>query len=163
MDRLQQLFASLNRLAQDSKYFELENQLKAQKWKVADKETYRLMITTVGKEEGQIFSTRHLQDLPCEDLRTIDQLWTKYSDGRYGFSVQKKIWESVGSSDPEFYEAVGWHLNRLDWAKERAGFYPFEVAVLNGLDTQQRHALGIHIWPISSLANRLTHCDSQVF
>ncbi len=34
----------------------------------------------------------------CEDLRTIDQLWVKYSNGRFGFSVQKRIWHSIGGN-----------------------------------------------------------------
>ncbi|CCQ59603.1 GUN4 domain-containing protein, partial [Crocosphaera watsonii] len=31
-------------------------------------------------------------NFPCEDLRIIDQLWVKYSNGQFGFSVQKQIY-----------------------------------------------------------------------
>ena len=31
-------------------------------------------------------------NFPCDDLRTIDQLWVHYSNGKFGFSVQKKIY-----------------------------------------------------------------------
>ena len=41
---------------QTSRYQQLEDYLKAQQWKKADYETYRLMITTVGKEEGRGFT-----------------------------------------------------------------------------------------------------------
>ena len=27
-------------------------------------------------------------------METIDKLWTTYSEGKFGYSVQKKIWNS---------------------------------------------------------------------
>ena len=36
---------------------------------------------------------------PCKDLKTIDKLWIKHSNGHFGFSVQKRIWESLGGPD----------------------------------------------------------------
>ena len=33
---------------------------------------------------------------PCTDLCTIDRLWLKYSNGRFGFSVQKRIISELG-------------------------------------------------------------------
>ena len=34
--------------------------------------------------------------LECFRLNIIDRLWTRYSDGRFGFSPQKKVWDNVG-------------------------------------------------------------------
>ena len=96
------------------KYAELERLLNAGEWREADQETYRLMITTVGKEERQDFSEEDLENFPCEDLRAIDNLWVTASNGHFGFSVQKKIWEKCGSpmdyndDCKKFMEAVGW-------------------------------------------------------
>jgi len=67
--------------------------LKQQKWKESDKETWRLMRQIVGKEEVQSLSVEDINNFPCEDLRTLDQLWVKYSNGRVGFSVQIKMTE----------------------------------------------------------------------
>ncbi|MBC1192826.1 GUN4 domain-containing protein [Microcystis aeruginosa CS-558/01A06] len=39
-----------------------------------------------------------IDNLPCEDLRTINQLWLHYSQGKFGFSVQKDIYESLGGT-----------------------------------------------------------------
>jgi len=108
------LFHTLNALAQDSKYRQLETYLKAQLWRKADQETYRLMITTVGKEEGQWFDRDELDYFPCADLQILDQLWMKYSNGKWGFSVQRRIWEECGSpmnyNDrwEKFGDRVGW-------------------------------------------------------
>lgn len=78
----------------DAKYANLEGYLKNGQWKEADKETYRLMITEVGKDEGQWFDQEELLNFPCNPLRKIDGLWVKHSGGRFGFSVQKEIYLS---------------------------------------------------------------------
>jgi len=103
------------------RYQPLEQYLKAQQWKEADQETYRLMITTVGKKEGNWFTETELRNFPCEDLRAIDGLWVKYSNGRFGFSVQKKIYVECGAKLDgkypgdkiweKFGDLVGWRRN----------------------------------------------------
>jgi len=54
------------------------------------------MIKAVGKNSGDWFTSDELLNFPCQDIRTIDQLWVKYSQGKFGFSVQKEIYLSVG-------------------------------------------------------------------
>jgi hypothetical protein len=78
------------------RYQPLERYLQNGQWQEADQETYRLMIRSVGKEEGQYFTWEELKAFPCRDLRTIDQLWVTHSNGRFGFSVQKQLWLEVG-------------------------------------------------------------------
>ena len=101
------------------KYEKLLNYLASASWREADQETYRLMITTVGKEDGQWFDRADLENFPCEDLRTLDQLWVKYSSGKWGFSVQKQIWQECGSPisynrGEKFCDRVGWRKDN-DW------------------------------------------------
>jgi hypothetical protein len=60
------------------------------------------------------YSVKDLETFPYLDLRNIDRLWVKYSQGKFGFSVQKKIWKSCGSPSrynkawEEFGDTVGW-------------------------------------------------------
>jgi GUN4-like len=95
-------------------YRKLRDLLKAGEWEEADRETYRLMITIVDKEGGQWLDLEDLKNLPCTDLLTIDELWLSASNGHFGFSVQKKIWEECGSPTGhtdrwnEFGDRVGW-------------------------------------------------------
>ncbi|MBD2021877.1 GUN4 domain-containing protein [Leptolyngbya sp. FACHB-36] len=111
---------------QDLRYQNLENFLRDRQWREADEETYRLMITTMGKEEGQWFEEDDLRNFPCEDLRTLDQLWVRYSNGHFGFNVQKKIWQECNSptqynADWErFGDRVGWRVNGewIDYPKD---------------------------------------------
>jgi predicted NACHT family NTPase len=109
---------------QTSRYAALESSLKAQQWIEADQETYRLMITAVGKEEGQWFAKEELLNFPCEELRAIDGLWVQYSQGHFGFSAQKQIYVECGATldgnypGDRIWEAfgdrVGWRENG-DW------------------------------------------------
>lgn len=103
---------------QSSRYDRLERLMDAGSWKKADQETYRLMIQTCGKDFEDSFGEKDLREFPSLDLKRIDELWIKKSAGRFGFSVQKRIWENCGSPEPDyeknketwdsFWEEVGW-------------------------------------------------------
>ncbi|MEH1909367.1 GUN4 domain-containing protein [Nostoc sp.] len=103
-------------------YTRLRNLLKAGEWKEADAETLGVILKAFGREAEAYLDYRSINNFPCTDLRTIDQLWVKYSNGRFGFSVQKRIWESVGGNPyailyeifEHFGDRVGWRVEK-DW------------------------------------------------
>jgi len=104
-----------------SRYQDLENYLEAKEWQEADNETYRLMITAVGKDKGQWFDEKDLREFPCDELLAIDRLWVKHSDGLYGFSVQKQIYvECGGKLDYSFPSDETWNkfCDRTAWKSE---------------------------------------------
>ena len=105
---LLQEFEALKKKVLSSRYQKLEEFLKDQQWKEADNETYRLMIMTVGKEEGEWFEPEHLLNFPREELLNIDRLWVKYSEGRFGFSVQKELYLECGGIVDGQYHAEAW-------------------------------------------------------
>ncbi|CCI20313.1 Serine/threonine kinase (fragment) [Microcystis aeruginosa PCC 9807] len=74
-------------------YSKLRDLLKAGKWKEADEETLRVMLAVAKREKEGWLRVEDIDNFPCADLRTIDQLWVKYSNGRFGFSVQKQIYQ----------------------------------------------------------------------
>jgi hypothetical protein len=82
------------------RYRVLEQQLIEKQWHEADLETYRLMITIVGKENGQLFDPEDFINFPYEDLHALDSLWVNHSNGNWGFSSQKSIWQDCGSPGP---------------------------------------------------------------
>jgi len=99
-------------------YSQLDRLLASGKWKEADEETLKKMLEEAGRTEEGWLKSEDIHRFPYEDLRTIDQLWVKYSNGRFGFSVQKRIYESLGGSreyDQKIWEAfidrVGWRVN----------------------------------------------------
>ncbi|MEG4506443.1 serine/threonine-protein kinase [Microcoleus sp. F6_B4] len=99
-------------------YRKLDRLLASGKWQEGDKETGKKLLQAAGRTEDSWLRVEDIDRFPCEDLRTIDQLWVKYSNGRFGFSVQKRIYKSLGGSreyDHKIWEAfgdrVGWRVN----------------------------------------------------
>jgi len=104
-------------------YTNLRNLLAAKKWREADKETLRVMLKVGGREEEGRLNVESIDNFPCEDLRTIDQLWVKYSNGRFGFSVQKRIYQGLGRArkyDSEIWEKFG---DKVGWRKKNEWLY----------------------------------------
>lgn len=95
-------------------YTKLRDLLKVGKWKEADEETSDVMLKVAGREEEGWLDSESVKQFPCKDLRTIDNLWVKYSYGQFGFSVQKRIWQSLGGKPnqckffKQFIERIGW-------------------------------------------------------
>ena len=89
-------------------YTKLQSLLAAANWSEADKETKEVMLQAVGIKEGNSVSYNKLSSFACTDLRTIDHLWKKYSDGRFGFSVQKEIYLSAGGKPDSKYYVEAW-------------------------------------------------------
>lgn len=96
-------------------YTHLRDLLAAGKWKEADQETLKVMLKAGRREKEGYFDKDSMDNFPFDDLRTIDQLWVKYSQGRFGFSVQKKIWLDCGGKvDSETESKLG---DRVGWRK----------------------------------------------
>jgi len=133
-------------------YTRLRNLLKAGKWRDADQETYQVMIRAVGKRPGDWFTADELLNFPCTDLRAIDRLWVKYSQGKFGFSVQKKIYVECGIEPDgrypgdeiwyKFCERVGWlkdgrYLSYKDLkanpSLSLAGEFPYGFRTVRGI------------------------------
>ena len=96
-------------------YTHLRDLLAAEKWEAADEETLKVMLKAARREKEGYFNRESIENFPCDDLRTIDQLWVKYSQGHFGFSVQKKIWLEVGG---KVDDETAWKLgDRLGWRK----------------------------------------------
>ena len=108
----------------EADYTKLRDFLKQQKWQEANQETGEIMLQILSKEKEGFIKPEDIDILPCDDLRTIDQLWVQASSGHFGFSVQKQIWKDVGGNLEEnnyeiykkFGEIVGWYdRNRDHW------------------------------------------------
>ncbi len=110
-------------------YTKLRDLLAAQKWRDADSETAKVMLQAADRTSEEYLTEKDIESFPCEDLRTINQLWLKHSNGYFGFSVQKKIWLSVGGQPGKFNwtvfskfgARVGWRVNN-DWHQKYDDF-----------------------------------------
>ncbi|MGC9525259.1 MAG: GUN4 domain-containing protein [Limnospira sp.] len=114
------------------RYQRLENLLAIAKWREADEETTRLMLQVAGRKNEGWLRVKDIENFPCQDLRVIDRLWVKYSGGRFGFSVQKQIYDRLGGTKEynakiwnDFGKKVGWkkgkqwlHYNNMTFEKK---------------------------------------------
>jgi predicted NACHT family NTPase len=166
---------NLESKVQNSLYQQLEKFLNNGQWREADQETTRLMLQIVGKEADQWLSVQDIQNFPCEDLRAIDKLWVDYSKGKFGFSIQKKVWiecEGIpGDYDwnvyKKFAEEVGWPRNNtwlvyseLNLFLDNSEFFRLskyaQLPCNWGVSLSERGALGVGI---SFFAQRLATCN----
>ncbi|WP_413161156.1 GUN4 domain-containing protein [Capilliphycus salinus ALCB114379] len=100
-------------------YTELQNLLQQGNWKEADKETEKIMLKVANREQDGWIDANAIESLSCADLRQIDQLWVKYSDGKFGLSRQKEIYLQTGNPLGKFQEStynrfgdrIGWRKN----------------------------------------------------
>jgi uncharacterized caspase-like protein len=126
-------------------YTKLRDLLASGKWREADQETLVVMLKAANREKERSLNIESIEKFPCTDLRTIDQLWVKYSNGHFGFSVQKRIWESVGGKPGEYdYEIlkklggrVGW-LFKWPWLKKEGQWKSYSQITFD-LNTPQGH------------------------
>jgi serine/threonine protein kinase len=99
-------------------YTFLEYLLSQKQWEYADEETAKRLRDAAGINRNLHFSD--IEKLPCEDLGIINNLWMKYSDGRFSFSVQKQIYLETGNklgkynqkTFEHFGDEVGWRQNK---------------------------------------------------
>jgi len=96
-------------------YTKLRDLLAVQRFKEADQETSRLILWVSRREKESWLDSKSIGRFPCQDLRTIDGLWVQHSNGKFGFSVQKQIYNQVGKDYYKFADEVEWRLNWEDW------------------------------------------------
>jgi len=123
-----------------AEYSQLEQLLAAGQWKAADEETTNKMVEVAGTQKEGWLDDKDVENFSCPDLRAMDQLWVKYSDGRFGFSVQKRIYQSLGGTKEynskiwqAFAEVIGWKQ------KGEKGEWLFESQLTFNTNAPQAH------------------------
>ncbi|MDT9199272.1 serine/threonine-protein kinase [Limnospira fusiformis KN01] len=89
-------------------YGQLQKLLATHRWRKADRETWIMLCRALGKGGRPYLHYSDLNKLPCEDLTILDNLWVKYSNHRFGFSIQAQIYLQEESDYGKFCDRVGW-------------------------------------------------------
>lgn len=135
--------------ASGTDYTKLRNLLKEGNWKEADQETLAIMwrISNRGNPGWRFLDDGDIQRFPWQDLRIINRLWIEYSNGRFGFSVQKQIWNSIQVPKNNDFEVektlgdrVGWRVNN-NWVKYDE--LTFAISASEGHLPATLHLLGV--------------------
>ncbi|MEW6494806.1 MAG: GUN4 domain-containing protein [Cyanobacteriota bacterium] len=74
---------------------EVENLLRASRWKDADIKTANCLLRYTQRRQGNWIRVEDIDRIPCECLYNLDQLWLSYSEGKFGFSVQESIYQNI--------------------------------------------------------------------
>jgi hypothetical protein len=168
------------RSAKGIDYGDLEKLLKAQEWRAADELTAKHMLKVANQEKEGWLGAEHIKAFPCEDLQTIDHLWVHYSNGKFGFSIQKKLClecgGAIGKYDYEvwkkFAAKVGWYHPHKDEWKAYTEFMNDTENAQNALPASfPMRSQKIYLWGgviggwswqwecVSSLSLRLVKCS----
>jgi hypothetical protein len=100
-------------------YHNLRKYLQQLDWRAADRETYERLLDVAGpKAQALGFTPQDEMDtLSCKDLRTVDQLWSNASNGKFGFTAQQSILRALGDYR-KMYDQVGWQNLSGKWLIE---------------------------------------------
>ncbi len=157
-------------------YTPLKNQLANQQWRAANEKTAELILEAANRDIQGWLSTDDILNLACWDLKTIDDLWQQYSQGRFGFTPQFAIFIKNGNRPGrlmaiENYEAfgdeVGWRApdttnanNQQAWIifKENIN-YSLEAPVGHLPQIRQAYNLTGNRLQFTNLAKRLIDCN----
>lgn len=115
-----------------AKYLEAKELLKAGNWKQANIILVEAALKTAGRGNDGWFDEESIQRFPCADLVYLDQLSSKYSQGKFGLTAQKEVYLQTGNTMEQhttegflkFAEAVGWRKNDEWIPYEKLNFSP---------------------------------------
>ncbi|MGJ3249255.1 MAG: GUN4 domain-containing protein [Elainellaceae cyanobacterium] len=151
-------------------YGQLQRALATGRWEIADRETRTALLQASGKVSNALPQPHPdwLLKCSCYDLRLIDYLWRHYSGGRFGFSVQQRIWTHCFNTYwdkvvmwSSFGDTVGWRsLNLL--LEKRWKRYP-ELTFSRQAPTGHLPFMGdeFGIFTVEAIAQRLDLCDME--
>lgn len=104
-------------------YEPIQTLLAKQEFEAADRLTLEKMCALAGAsavERKWLYFTE-VEKFPIVDLQTIDKLWQVYSEGKFGFSVQRELWLSTGKNWDTLWSLMGWKSGN-SWTRYPQGF-----------------------------------------
>ncbi|MEL4895536.1 GUN4 domain-containing protein [Crocosphaera sp. Alani8] len=101
------------------RYLEVKELLEKQMWKQANTEISEIALSVAGRSNEGWFDANSIKEFPCSDLYYIDQLMMKHSQGRFGLTAQREVYQELEQQGLQkneneeiifqhFAEAVGW-------------------------------------------------------
>ncbi len=112
-----------NNSLQAPDYQKLEQLLAEQNYLAADQETWKLLLQNANRTLQGCLTLKDIIKFPQEELKIIDRLWQKYSQGHFGLSVQRHIYRNTQENQrsdyltwQKFATNVGWYKQE-NWLK----------------------------------------------
>lgn len=125
-----------------TQYGKLRDFLKQGDFRSADEETTRIMLEISGKERHTL-TPEDLNKYPCTSLLVINEIWQKYSNQKFGFSMQLKAYYEIGGDIDtiraqdinilmKFADKVGWLDEKKQARFEDYDNWDFSLSTPNG-------------------------------
>ena len=99
-------------------YLPLQQQLALADFQAADRLTLEKLCELAGPaalaRKWLYFS--EVENFPITDLQTINTLWLIHSQGKFGFSVQRELWLSLGKNWEKLWPKIGWKTGN-NWTR----------------------------------------------
>ena len=104
-------------------YSPLQRYLLNESFEDADRFTSSKLRELAGEKavkRGYVYFSE-VESIPSIDLATLDNLWIVYSRGKFGFTVQAKILDSVGGRYDKLWPRIGWKKDGI-WTRYPKAF-----------------------------------------
>lgn len=101
----------------------LQRQLVTGDYEAADRTTLQKLCELAGETAVQrkwLYFTE-VNGFPVTDLQTLDTLWQVYSEGKFGYSVQRQLWLGVGKNWEKLWPKIDWKSGN-NWTRYPGGF-----------------------------------------
>ena len=116
----------------------LIDQLRAGDFEAADQTTRDLLIEIAGADatkRGYVYWTE-ARTLDAAALGAVENLWLHYSDGKFGYTVQKDVWRRQKGVFDRFCDKIGWttkdevtgQARKRRWFGQSEFFYTLQEA-----------------------------------
>ena len=96
----------------------LQRSLLEERFEEADRITSKTLRELAGPaavERGYVYFSE-AEGINGVDLITIDRLWTAYSQGKFGFSIQARLLDSLGGRYEKLWPRIGWKIDGV-WTR----------------------------------------------
>ena len=104
-------------------YSPLQRYLLNESFEDADRFTSSKLRELAGEKavkRGYVYFSE-VESIPSIDLLTLNKLWIVYSRGKFGFTVQAKILDSVGGRYDKLWPRIGWKKDGI-WTRYPKAF-----------------------------------------
>ena len=104
-------------------YSSLQQYLLTERFEDADRFTSSKLRELAGEKavkRGYVYFSE-VDSIPGTDLATLDKLWINYSKGKFGFTVQAKILETLGGRYDKLWPRIGWKKDGI-WTRYPKAF-----------------------------------------
>ncbi len=129
----QEMITGLNLAEGTIDYLQLFNLLSLGEYQQADVLHNQKMCEASGTnaaDRGWLYFT-DVEQISLKDLQTLDRLWVVFSEGKFGYSVQRKIWLNLGKNWEKLWKQIKW--------KQEGSFARYPGGFIWNLDAPRGH------------------------